>query len=248
MVRTSRGRLASAVARSLVILFAVALLMVCSFTARGEWVADVETAPSDAYQQVPFDYQVTVKNTGNTTLHITRINATIYWPWDGWMFPDSSPPSQSFEVFSGDRAIGVGENHTFTASVTTGFGGGFPTNTYVRAYTDANNTVFTKKITGGMTFAPAPPVEPTPVEVGFLSILLVPVLLGIFAFGFYWGKFYWSHEIESAMKEPEPDALLIWKWYPYYWERDGAMWKNYLLWAAISVGMALIVMSLSLAG
>jgi hypothetical protein len=213
--------------------------------ASAEWSAEISTSPDNAYQGVAFDYNVTIHNNGNATMHVTSISINISWGHD-WISVYFPPPYEYYQVFSGDQAIEVGDEHTFRATVTTGFGGMFPTTTLVTAYQEGDLSPTTANITGSISFAPAPPTPPSPIGTAFGLGLFFVIILGSLIWGFFWGKVWWSHEIANALRTKNPDELLRWKWRAYYWEAEGAMWKNYLVWIVgaliFTLLMALIIL------
>ena len=73
----------------------------------------------------------------------------------------------------------------------------------------------------------------------FFGLFFVIFLLMI-VIGFYWNKYYWSHEIKNALATQKPSGLLRWKWHPYYWGKEGYMWKNYSLWVVFALVIALL--------
>jgi hypothetical protein len=217
------------------------LLILCfsvsfaSHSVQGEWAAELTSAPQSAYQGVPFDYTVLFTNTGEKTIHVKWVNLTIVWPNPN---PEWGDPSEHFVVFSGERNVTYGSDTDFVRQITSNFFGGFETNVSIVAFAEGEVNSTVRYYSGHISLTGSPASSGGP---GWQIIFIVAFLLffGLSYFGFLWGKYWWSHEIENALRFKNPDLLLLWKWFPYYWENSGRMWLNYILWSIISAIIAL---------
>jgi hypothetical protein len=226
-------------ARALYCSVAVSLFVLavfCPSSARGDWSGDVQIEPSQAYQYVSFDLEVTVTNTGDQVMRVSHVGAVIDWPGD-LPFPDVPSPSESFEVFSGNESIAPGESRTFSRSSSSSFfGGGFPLTVRVTAVSEGDAAPVTKEYSSNITFAPASQAPHANDDVIFYFALVFFILvLGVVASGFYSRKKLYDAEIKNALKLDRPDGKMLWKWFPYYWEKQGRMWLNYALWFAVAM-------------
>lgn len=208
-----------------------------SCPACAEWTATVISGPSSAYQSVPFDYSVTINNDGDAYINIIAINLTIIWP--DTPPPGFTDPSEHYIIFDGYRQIAPGEVATFSYRITSHFYGGFQTRINITAWTEGSN-YSTQSFYGSITLQNAPDEGLRAFGYGVLIVFFF-IFFGIGWFGFIWGKFYWSHEIDNALSVRDPDGLLWWKWHPYYWERNGKMWYNYVLWLIAAAVLIILI-------
>ncbi|HEY3419756.1 MAG TPA: hypothetical protein VGK23_04310, partial [Methanomassiliicoccales archaeon] len=166
---------------------------------------DIRTSPSIGYQDVPFDYHVTITNSGNESLHVTEIILKISWPDQNWMFPEYPIPSETYKIFSGDQVLKPGENHEFRNKVTSGFfGGGFAVTVTVSGRSESNDLLSTQRYTTTISFDSR---SNAPVDRTVWFPLLLPIFFGAFWVGFYIRKSYWSVEIDNAMKNGNPGDI-----------------------------------------
>jgi hypothetical protein len=222
--------------------------LVYTSSAQADLPVDAQTASDSAYQSVPFDYFVTITNNENESLHITLITFTIFWP-DEPIFHQPidenntyfTRPTETNTIFSGDQVIQPGNNYTFKQSINTGFFGYFQTEVQITGRSDSDPSPSTKTISSWMSFGSASEAPRSPIDVLPWFLILSIIFFGICWIGFQWGKVWWSHEIENAMNNEYPDDLLWWKWHPYFWERDGKMWWNYVMWGIASVLLTLYI-------
>lgn len=202
---------------------------------------DIQTSPSVAYQNVPFDYHVTVYNSGNENLHVTDVVVTIKWPDEGVFSGDQfTNPTVTQEIFTGDQVVDVGGSYDFKGNFNTGFWGGLPVivNVTGRNESDASLTVKTFETYIDFETASSAPLG---LDRALLFPFLLPLFFGAFWIGFHMRKEFWSVEIDNAMKNGNPGELGYAKWWQYYWERDGEMWKNYLIWVVIAIFLAAVI-------
>lgn len=222
--------IASAMLLSSIILFS------CP-SATADWTATVTSEPSIAYQTVPFDYSVTINNVGDAYINVITVNLTIIWP--GTPPPGFTDPSEHYIIFDGYRQIAPGEVATFSQRINSHFYGGFQTRINITAWTEGSD-YSTQTFYGSITMQNAPDEGLRAFGYGVLVVFFF-IFFGIMWLGFLWGKFYWSHEIDNAFSVRDPDALLWWKWHPYYWERNGKMWYNYVLWLIAAAVLIILI-------
>ena len=210
-------------------------VILASRIVQAEWSADATFAPESANSGVPFDYRVHFTNIGETTIHVKWVNLTIVWPFTD---PEWGNPSEHFVIFSGERNVTIGSDTDFVRQITSNMFGSFSTNVSIVAIAEgeANSTV--RYYNGSILMTSSPTSSGVPGWVIFIAVFLV---FFVMSWGFFeWGKFWWSHEIENALRYKNPDLLLLWKWFPYYWENNGKMWRNYVLWSIFSAIIALV--------
>jgi len=210
-------------------------VILASHVVQAGWNANVTLAPDSAYTGVPFDYMVHLVNTGETTILVKWVNLTIIWPNPN---PEWGDPTEHFVIFSGDRNISAGNDTDFVRQITSNFFGGFETNVSMVAFVEGEVNSTIRYYSGHISLTGSPASSGVP---GWQIIFIVAffVFFGLSFVGFLWGKLWWSHEIENALRYKNPDLLLLWKWFPYYWENSGRMWLNYVLWSIISAIIAL---------
>ncbi len=200
---------------------------------------DIRTSPNHAYQDTPFDYHVIVTNSGSDAIHLTKIVVTIKWPGDGMFTNDQfKSPTEYHTIFEGDQIVNPGENHDFKGSITTGFWGGFPVIVSIDGRSENESSPSTRTYQTSISFESA---SRAPGARAIWFPILLPLFLGAFWIGYNLRKAYWNVEIANAMKNGNPGEMGYGKWWAYYWERDGKMWKNYLLWITLSGVMAAII-------
>jgi hypothetical protein len=50
---------------------------------------------------------------------------------------------------------------------------------------------------------------------------------------------YCHREIENTLRTEAPDEFLRFKWFPHFWEKEGRIRRNYMLWAVFVAIIAL---------
>lgn len=211
----------------------VVVFVFSTMVGSAEWSAEVTMEPDWAYQSTPFECHVMVKNVGNSTMHVTNIDLSIVCDWCHGDITDH------FNIFKGDQTILPGESHLFRKSVTSGFYGSFyPTDILVHAYDEGDAVLANRTYHFYMSFKEAPP---SLLDFAVFFIILPPFFF-ICAAGITWERRLWMrHEIENALNTKHPDALLRFKWWPYYWENEGQMWLVYFVWAHQSIFLTLLL-------
>jgi len=218
-----------------IVLMLFSPVILISRVAQAEWSADVTLAPDSAYSGAPFDYAVHLTNTGETTIRVKWVNLTIVWPFSN---PEWGDPSEHFIIFSGERNVTPGSNTGFVKQITSNMFGGFATNVSIVAIAEGEENSTVGYYFGSIHMASAPATYGLPGWEIFIVLFLV--FFAVDWLGFQWGKFWWSHEIENALRFENPGLHLLWKWFPYYWENSGKMWLNYILWLIISAILAFV--------
>ena len=204
-------------------------------------MGDIQTSPGVAYQNVPFDYHVTVYNRGNENLHVTDVVVTIKWPGDGMFSGDQyTSPTVTHEIFTGDQVVTAGGSHDFKGNFNTGFWGGLPVIVTVTGRNESDASLSVKTFETSINFETAS-MAPLGFDRALLFPFLLPLFFGAFLIGFHMRKAFWGVEIDNAIRNGNPGEFGYAKWWQYYWERDGMMWKNYLIWVVIASILAAVI-------